>query len=79
MYQHQKDLFRLYSNLIPNLYLIAAFSRSWLQGNPTMYACWLDETENKLLSQVSRSCHQMVFEYRALDDFAQARKFKPRF
>ena len=46
------------------------FCRMEEQGNPVMYANWIDETLNMVLRGIAKHSHATTFHYRVLQSFA---------
>ena len=62
--------------------LLHLVSRIETHGNPSFYACWMDETLNKQLAAAGRASHMSVWELRLLrimDDHRERVSKKPRF
>lgn len=48
---------------IPKRHLVAhLLAKMHWMGNPTKYACWMDESDNKILKKSCRLCSQVSFE-----------------
>lgn len=43
-----------------------------VSGNPNLYACWQDETLNRLLGDIGRTAHRSVWAVRVLAKFEHA-------
>ena len=52
-----------------NEILTAYLNRSDENGNPTWYACWVDEGDNRTIAEIAGSCHQGKFEVRVITFF----------
>ena len=77
MYDTIIRLFRLWElaglHVKPKLHLlIHVLGRTAIQGNPAHYACWLDESLNKVLGQLGRIAHRNVWELRILSYYELA-------
>ena len=47
-------------------------------GNPSFHTTFLDESENRILAEICRSAHRLVFEYRVFAHYKALRALKHR-